>query len=456
MSSDRLFRVRGKQPYSTDLQQKTSILPVLHPTISDSVQVGEFCVFNTSKTDWKIGKVLKFSNHLEKTKGSQQYNSLTASVKSQKLGVSCTWFSSTTEDSPNKFSLVPHESAHQFISITSYVCTLSYSCFEKIEGTKECDIPTSLVTAETEKVVLATEQHLSVNATIVSEIDKLSKHVQTCLPSLAPSTVPSKSKPSSSSNAADNVGSQSCTSDYWVKWDAITLNRKDMQDILVGKQLFDLHVTAFQNIVKKHFPDVGGLQNPLMQNKIPLSHKQSSVQSLQIIHIRGSHWATLQLKDNGIYLYDSMYTSVSDDTFEVIAQLVRTKKSSVRIVNIAKQGGATDCGLYAMATVVCLVTGVDPGTVGYNQAEMRSHLAKTLETGILTPFPVIKCRRPVDRVVKTMECLVYFSCRLPDMGEKMVSCDQCDEWFHLSCISNSTMIASKSWFCSKCKSNAYN
>ena len=194
------------------------------------------------------------------------------------------------------------------------------------------------------------------------------------------------------------------------------------------------------------------------QNKIPLSHKQSSVQSLQIIHIRGSHWATLQLKDNRIHLYDSVYTSVSDDTFEVIAQLIRTNKSSftVSIMNVAKQGGATDCGLYAMATVVCLVTGVDPGTVVYNQAEMRSHLAKTLEAGILTPFPVIKCRRPVDRVVKTMECLVYCSCRLHDTGEKMVSCDQCDEWFLLSCISNSTMIASKSWFCSKCKSSAYN
>ena len=47
--------------------------------------------------------------------------------------------------------------------------------------------------------------------------------------------------------------------------------------------------------------------------------------------------------------------------------------------------------------------GVDSGTVVYNQAEMRSYLAKTLETEMLTLFPVIKCRRPVDRVVKTME-----------------------------------------------------
>ena len=40
------------------------------------------------------------------------------------------------------------------------------------------------------------------------------------------STNLSKSKPSSSSDAADNVG---CTSDCWVKWDGVT---KDMQDIL--------------------------------------------------------------------------------------------------------------------------------------------------------------------------------------------------------------------------------
>ena len=37
-----------------------------------------------------------------------------------------------------------------------------------------------------------------------------------------------------------------------------------------GKELCDLHVNAFQNILKSQFPEIKGLQSTLLQNKADL------------------------------------------------------------------------------------------------------------------------------------------------------------------------------------------
>lgn len=48
-----------------------------------------------------------------------------------------------------------------------------------------------------------------------------------------------------------------------------------MQQIINGSELTDLHVNAFQNLLKKNFPQIGGLQNDLYKEKTPLELKDS-------------------------------------------------------------------------------------------------------------------------------------------------------------------------------------
>ena len=45
-----------------------------------------------------------------------------------------------------------------------------------------------------------------------------------------------------------------------------------------------------------------------------------------------------------MFLYDSAYTSVSTDTFQVISRLVQCTDSSfkIEVMNISKQSGAVD------------------------------------------------------------------------------------------------------------------
>ena len=71
VSSDRLLRVREKQPFSNDTNSNSLGTPALScigeiPHINVTVEVGDTCVFNRDE-GWAIGRVLQFS-HYEKAK----------------------------------------------------------------------------------------------------------------------------------------------------------------------------------------------------------------------------------------------------------------------------------------------------------------------------------------------------------------------------------------------------
>ena len=59
VSSDRLFRVRHKQPYSSDPQPQRHITFNTEPSVSETIEVGNICVFKDSinTLTWKIRRV---------------------------------------------------------------------------------------------------------------------------------------------------------------------------------------------------------------------------------------------------------------------------------------------------------------------------------------------------------------------------------------------------------------
>ena len=134
---------------------------------------------------------------------------------------------------------------------------------------------------------------------------------------------------------------------------------------------------------------------------------------LQIIHIRGSHWAAIQMvKDNEVLLYDSAYSTVTMDTVDVISKLIHCMESiiTIHVMNVSKQVGATDCALFAMATVTSLALGDDPVAAVYAQQQLRSHFLECLITGHLKAFPVLKHRRVASRQKETEKFQVYCYC----------------------------------------------
>ena len=69
----------------------------------------------------------------------------------------------------------------------------------------------------------------------------------------------------------------------------------------------DLQVNAFQDMLKREFKHIGGINNTLLQRKTPLQPEEGKM-LLQIIHIRGSHWAAIQVHGReNVCIYDSVY-----------------------------------------------------------------------------------------------------------------------------------------------------
>ena len=101
LSSDRLFRVRSKQPYATDLGKiQVSCENTDQPFRSSTVAVGDICAFIDSTCCWKIGRILQFSYYKEKSKAQQQYKSLVASVSTTgNVGILCAWFEKSESES---------------------------------------------------------------------------------------------------------------------------------------------------------------------------------------------------------------------------------------------------------------------------------------------------------------------------------------------------------------------
>ena len=68
MSTDRLFRVRAKQPNVNYSQSKTEshYHSSLVPIKDNILEISDICVFKPEEKSWKIGKLLQFSNLSQK------------------------------------------------------------------------------------------------------------------------------------------------------------------------------------------------------------------------------------------------------------------------------------------------------------------------------------------------------------------------------------------------------
>jgi len=59
----------------------------------------------------------------------------------------------------------------------------------------------------------------------------------------------------------------------------------------------------------------------------------------------------------------------------------------VHMANMQKQHGGNDCGMFSIATMVLLAFKEDPGSVKYNQENLRPHLLQCFEFQKFSLFP---------------------------------------------------------------------
>ena len=160
----------------------------------------------------------------------------------------------------------------------------------------------------------------------------------------------------------------------------------ETESIVCGRNLSDLHINFAQQVLKKQFPKLGGLQSILLQSKEQV--KEAVKNQIQVIHSREDHWivaSTVRSKNGVECVYDSVYTSIDKTTTEVIGNLFGS--TTIEMMDTQKQEGSIDCGLFAIAIATGIAFGAN--SLKFYQKEMRAHLVKCFNDGVMSLFPTM-------------------------------------------------------------------
>ena len=140
-----------------------------------------------------------------------------------------------------------------------------------------------------------------------------------------------------------------------------------------------------------------------------------------------------------------------------VASLLVTNCASITLhyLDVMRQVGPSDCGLFAIAFATALASGNDPGQLFFDQSSMRHHLIQCIEAGCMQQFPVKKTwRRKMVAVRTDFTFSVYCYCRLPKLGNsKMTQCSGCKERYHVDVsvkVNKSALKPSVKWICKNC------
>ena len=326
VSSNRLLRVRSNQLFNSVTakgvsyeDENTVCVYDGIPDINSKIEIGELCVFISSDScEWKIGKVQKFSKFKCKRLKDQEYKATFAEVKMKDIGVLCIWLvrskSSLSEydmDPSSQTQCSKSNDHHVYIPMSNYVCTLNRECFDVIrkssfefqEGCKVNITTNYNVAKDKNKIIEAahiklTEKCMSYIFGLIkpneNEVRSVYSNSQTCRQGEVICI------------ADENTIDGACGSDTWKTVGNITLKQSDREILLnANGMLSDKHINIGQQMIKQHFPNIGGLNSTLIQQKriIPLPSN-----ALQVVYLPG-HWiavSTMNVRKEDIVVYDSL------------------------------------------------------------------------------------------------------------------------------------------------------
>ena len=137
LSSDRLIRVREKQPFSSTAHNCSDCMAVVSiPSKTSSVSPGDVCVFvfeTNSGYSWDLGKILQFFG------GRRTPYCNVISEEFDQISVLCQWYKRCGSDNDSKFEIHNDAIVHEYIPLTSYLCTVYSSEYRINCLVTDCD-----------------------------------------------------------------------------------------------------------------------------------------------------------------------------------------------------------------------------------------------------------------------------------------------------------------------------
>ena len=188
------------------------------------------------------------------------------------------------------------------------------------------------------------------------------------------------------------INGEDAGSEEWVRFGkGLVLTLADKEHILAGGKLDDRHINVAQNLLKQQFSEVAGLQSTLLQAK-PRKLCDENRKMIQIVHSRCDHWivaATMLSTDDRVLVYDSLYRTLDQPTENIISNSVSPAATITELVQVNRQTGGLDCGVFAVAISTALAFQQNPAVIKFDQPALRPHLVACFEKRQFSPFPSV-------------------------------------------------------------------
>ena len=222
------------------------------------------------------------------------------------------------------------------------------------------------------------------------------------------------------------------------------------------KWLTDDVINAAQTLLKRAYPNIGGLQDTALAEILAFDIQRGEF--VQVLNLSGCHWITVSnigCKSGFVNVYDSIPSCyVSMRTKEQIAAMLfsEDKELILEYQAVQSQRGRNDCGLFALAFATSLCAGENPVEINYIQHLLCKHLLDCITHQVISPFPMTSRRKKPSPPLGRTTFKIFCKCRLPKDG-KMIQCDCCLEWFHSNCVQvpEAAWKQDTPWMCGSCR-----
>ena len=160
----------------------------------------------------------------------------------------------------------------------------------------------------------------------------------------------------------DAGSTSSSHSNVWLNccWIVLTKWHKDIL-LSCNSWIYDYIINASQYLIKKENPTCRGLQSTQLAVRFQMEIQKGGF--VQVIN--KSHWiavSSMNCQQSTIKVYDSFHGYLPEDTKKLIADIMQSPcpKIEAQYIDVQKQKGQSDCGLFAIAFATSLAHLQDP------------------------------------------------------------------------------------------------
>ena len=192
--------------------------------------------------------------------------------------------------------------------------------------------------------------------------------------------------------------------------------------------LNDNVINPAQQLLQKANPAMPGLQDVALG--LTLSFQVEPQEFVQVLPDGHAHCLTVSnigLQHSHVHVFDSFRSAASSSLKLQISSLLVTKELhlTLQYIDVQRQVGGSDCGLFSIAFATALVFGQHSGQLMFDQNQIRTHLLQCLEASETLPFPVKKMKRTIQ-MKAIQKVKVYCVCRMPSCtNSDWIECSTC-------------------------------